>query len=159
MLSNVKFNEISVNSSYFQSLSRIFRIEFNHRHLDYFTEIDGVLVEGIKYNCDKVNSSLSPINHNHHHHHRNHQADKGPIQRRLESVQFKPLHHNNHQDLLKDFLMRDLENFIAEINCGYGIDVPDDSENSKLTLKNLPVSFVFSCSETGSHLMILLILF
>lgn len=76
----------------------------------------------------------------HSHHNRNQQSDKGPIQQRLERAQFKPLHHNNHQDLLKDFLMRDLENFIAEINTGYGLDVPDDGENSQLTLKNLPVS-------------------
>lgn len=93
------------------------------------------MVEGIKYTCDKHSSSLFPINHHHH------QADKGPIQRRLETVQFKPVHRNNHQDLLKDFLMRDLENFIAEINTGYGLDASDDSENSQLTLKNLPVSF------------------
>lgn len=113
---------------------RIFRIEFDHRHLDYFTEIDGVEVEGIKFQCDDLNSTLFPIIH-----HRNQQLDKGPIQRKLERVQFRPLYHNNHQDVLKDFLVRDLENFIAEINNGYGIDVPDDSESSQLTLKNLPV--------------------
>lgn len=29
--------------------TRIIRIEFNHRSLDYFTEIDGVLLEGVKF--------------------------------------------------------------------------------------------------------------
>lgn len=68
---------------------------------------------------------------------------KGPIQRRLERVQFKPVAHEN-RDVLKDFLIKDLENFIAEINSGNGSNacneiVPDDTDYAQFTLKNLPV--------------------
>lgn len=74
---------------------------------------------------------------------------KGPIQRKLEKVSFKtcvPTNQNQDQ-MLKDFLIKDLENFIAEINCGNvngasGSDtnVPDSVEYTPCTLKNMPVS-------------------
>lgn len=68
--------------------------------------------------------------------------NKGPIQRHLESVQFKPMAQEN-RDILKDFLIKDLENFIAEINSGNSSineTVPDDKDHAQFTLKNLPVS-------------------
>lgn len=64
---------------------------------------------------------------------------KGPIQRKLESVKFKPVSHAKHENVLRDFLMRDLENFITEINGGArNVQVPD--EQSKFTLEKMPVS-------------------
>lgn len=113
--------------------TRIIRIEFNHRNLDYFTEIDGVLLEGVKYDSNErkrlQNSPLQPMH-------------KGPIQRKLEKVLFNtvsPTNHNQNQ------VLKDLENFIAEINCGHlnGLStVPDDSETAPYKLKNMPVSSI-----------------
>lgn len=115
--------------------TRIIRIEFNHQHLDYFTEIDAVMLTGKKVNSVRM-PSLLPVNH--HQNRYQHLIGKGPILRKLESVQFRPLPIENHQNLLKDFLIRDLENFIAEID--NGITVPDDTETAQFTLKHLPVS-------------------
>lgn len=115
--------------------TRIIRIEFNHQHLEYFTEIDGVMLTGRKVNCIQM-PSLIPFNYRHNRY--QHLIDKGPILRKLESVQFQPLPIENHQNLLKDFLIRDLENFIAELD--NGINVPDETENAQFTLKHLPVS-------------------
>lgn len=111
--------------------TKIIRIEFNHRHLDYFTEIDGVLLEGIKYDSSDENK-LNAMYPRH--------MQKGPIQRKLENVSFNtvPPTNQNHNRVLKD-----LENYIAEINCGYlngsGSIVPDDTDTAPFTLKNMPV--------------------
>lgn len=81
------------------------------------------------------------------------QSRKGPIQRKLEKVSFKtcvPTTHQNQDQMLKDFLIKDLENFIAEINCenvsgasGSDAIVPDSTDYTPCTLKNMPVSGVF----------------
>lgn len=106
--------------------TKIIRLEFNHRHLDYFTEIDSVLLEGIKYDSSDE-KKVNPM-------------QKGPIQRKLEKVSFNtvpPTNQNQHR------VLKDLENFIAEINCGYlngsGSIVPDDTDTAPFTLKNMPV--------------------
>lgn len=64
---------------------------------------------------------------------------KGPILRKLESVQFRPLPIENHEDLLKDFLIKDLAHFITEIDNG----LMEDTENAQATLNHLPVRVVF----------------
>lgn len=122
--------------------TKIIRIEFNHSNLEYFTEIDGVLLEGIKYDDDDYRKmQLQSLDRS--------QTHKGPIQRKLEKCSFKTVltsKQNQDQDqLLKDFLIKDLENFIAEINIsGSSItsisNVPDDMESTPFTLKNMPVS-------------------
>lgn len=119
-------------------MHRILRIEFNHKHLEYFTEIDGVVLTGLKYNFDRSNATLSEKEQFYRLH-----PNKGPIQRRLESVQFKPVAQEN-RDVLKDFLIKDLENFIAEINsgsCSSNEIVPDDKDHAQFTLRDLPVSW------------------
>lgn len=121
--------------------TRIIRIEFNHQHLDYFTEIDGVMLTGKKVNSVKI-PSLLPVNH--HQNRYQHLIGKGLILRKLESVQFRPVPMENHQNMLKDFLIRDLENFIAEID--NGIAVPDEIDNAQFTLKHLPVSTLRNAS-------------
>lgn len=115
--------------------TRIIRIEFNHRNLDYFTEIDGVMLEGIKFTPRPDLRHLMTVS----------QANKGPIQRKLEKVSFTtvPAPNQNQDQLLKDFLIKDLEHFIAKINCGerrWASNVPDYSERDPHTLKNMPVS-------------------
>lgn len=91
---------------------------------------------GLKYNFDRTNATLTDKEQFYRLH-----PNKGPIQRRLESVQFKPVAHEN-RDVLKDFLIKDLENFIAEINSGSCLTneiVPDEKDHAQFTLKNLPV--------------------
>lgn len=116
--------------------TRIIRIEFNHRNLDYFTEIDGVLLEGVKFTPRGDLQQLMDLS----------QANKGPIQRKLEKVSFTtvPASNQNQDQMLKDFLIRDLENFIAKINCGDNQSlspcVPDACEKNPHTLQNMPVS-------------------
>lgn len=117
------------------SFFRTIRIEFNHKHLEYFTEIDGVSLQGVKYVCEFADiESLSDKDR----FNRSRQL-KGPIQRKLESVKFKPVTQAKHEDVLRDFLMKDLENFITEINDGVrSANVPD--EQNKFTLEKMPVS-------------------
>lgn len=77
------------------------------------------------------------------------QRNKGPIQRKLEKVSFKPCipANQNQDEMLKEFLIKDLENFIAEINganvsgaSGRDTSVPDRMDNVPCSLKNMPVS-------------------
>lgn len=124
--------------------TRIIRIEFNHQHLDYFTEIDGVLLEGVKYEPSERKKNHSTFNRMH--------TPKGPIQRKLEKVSFNtvpPTNQNQNQ------VLKDLENFIAEINCGNvngcGSNVPDDTEKTPHTLKNMPVGLTFHYLMNQSH--------
>lgn len=135
--------------------TKIIRIEFNHSNLEYFTEIDGVLLEGIKYDdSDYRNMQLQSLNRS--------QTHKGPIQRKLEKCSFKTVltsTQNQDQDqVLKDFLIKDLENFIAEINIsGSSItsisNVPDDMESTPFTLKNMPVSIEIQSTKLLVHQM------
>lgn len=113
--------------------TRIIRIEFNHRQLDYFTEIDGVILKGVKYTpCGDLQHLMNLT-----------RANKGPIQRKLEKVSFTtvPAALSNHKD--HDQLLKDLEIFIAKINCNdtalSPTSVPDASEKNPYTLKNMPV--------------------
>lgn len=117
--------------------TRIIRIEFNHRNLDYFTEIDGVVLDGIKYTPRGDLQHLMNVL----------QTNKGPIQRKLEKVSFTTVSTANQiqAQRLKDFLIKDLEHFIAEINCndrGLRSNVPDASDKNPYTLKNMPVSII-----------------
>lgn len=111
--------------------TKIIRIEFNHRHLDYFTEIDSILLEGIKYDSSDGNKTNSMYPRH---------MQKGPIQRKLEKVSFNTVPPTNQN---QNRVLKDLENFIAEINCGYlngsGSIVPDDTDIAPFTLKNMPV--------------------
>lgn len=116
--------------------TRIIRIEFNHRNLDYFTEIDGVVLKGIKFTPRDDFQHLMSLS----------QANKGPIQRKLEKVSFTtvPALNQNQEQRLKDLLIKDLESFITKINCGNdrssSPNVPDANEKNPHTLKNMPVS-------------------
>lgn len=67
---------------------------------------------------------------------------RGPIERKLDSVQFKPMKVQNHEDVLKDFLVNQFEHFIME--SGMAPDEDDVNHCNELgivpiTLKDLPV--------------------
>lgn len=109
--------------------TKILRLEFNHIFLDYFTEIDGIILTGEKCDAREVND-LSMR-----------KCKKGPILRKLESVQFKLHQIQNHKDILKDFLANDLGNFMKEV----GLVAEDKEDNTpQITLKDLPVSIFYS---------------
>lgn len=103
--------------------TRTIRLDFNHSCLDYFTEIDAVMLIGRKYNSLKVPEFLSMNRHN---------IRKGPIIRKLESVCFKPVIVQNYQEFLKEFLDSFVDN--DDNNQHHqGIMLP-------LTMKDLPVN-------------------
>lgn len=109
--------------------TRIIRIEFNHRNLDYFTEIDGVVLKGVKYTQCGDLQQLMNLAH----------SNKGPIQRKLEKVSFTTVSAlPNHKD--HDQLLRDLETFIAKINYNDRVLSPPVPDADPFTLKNMPVS-------------------
>lgn len=110
--------------------TRIIRIEFNHRNLDYFTEIDGVVLKGVKYTPCGDLQQLMNLTH----------SNKGPIQRKLEKVSFTTVSAlSKHKD--HDQLLRDLETFIAKINCNArGLSPTVLPDTDPYTLKNMPVS-------------------
>lgn len=111
---------------------RIIRLDFNHTHLDYFTEIDSIILTGLKYTAVNMSAQLlSNLRRNR----------RGPIERKLESVQFKPMKVQNHEDVLKDFLVNQFEHFIMESGMAPDDDVNRCNEFGKvpITLKDLPV--------------------
>lgn len=116
--------------------TRIIRIEFNHRNLDYFTEIDGVVLKGVKYTPCGDLQHLMNLAH----------SNKGPIQRKLEKVSFTTVSAlENHKD--HDQLLRDLETFIAKINCNDRVLSPTVPDTDPFTLKNMPVSHTHKLLE------------
>lgn len=95
-------------------------------NLDYFTEIDAVLLTGLKCNpvhLPKFIALGDKFNER-----------RGPISRKLESVRFKPIVVN--ADVIIDFLVNDFESFIIES----GMISDDDESNTQFTLKDFPVS-------------------
>lgn len=61
---------------------------------------------------------------------------RGPIERKLESVQFKPMKVQNHEDVVKDFLVNQFEHFIMESGMA-----PDDDVNNCNDLGVVPITF------------------
>lgn len=113
----------------------IIRLDFNHTYLHYFTEIDAVMLSGYKYNSP-TNLLNAPGSGG-----RRRRERRGPIQRKLESVQFKPMKVQNHADVLKDFLVNEFENFIIESGM---VPVADEIDYNVLSLKDLPVLILLS---------------
>ncbi|GAB0095762.1 F-box/LRR-repeat protein 4 [Sergentomyia squamirostris] len=106
--------------------TKIIRLEFNHIFLDYFTEIDGIVLTGRKCDAREIADSRK--------------SRKGPILRKLESVQFKLRQIENHNDILMEFLANDLGNFMKEA----GLVAEDKEDNTpQLTLKDLPCEILF----------------
>lgn len=92
--------------------------------MDYFTEIDAVLLTGIKCNPVHIPKFITLANKC--------SERRGPISRKLESVQFKPIVVN--ADVIIDFLVNDFESFIIESG------MVDDDDSAQFTLKDFPVS-------------------
>lgn len=110
--------------------TRIIRLDFNHSCLDYFTEIDAVMLIGRKYNSLRIPEFLTMNRH---------KTRKGPIIRKLESVCFKPVIVQNHQEFLKEFLVNDFENFVIEAGLRTAADEERDNVFQPFTLRDLPV--------------------
>lgn len=85
---------------------RVLRIEFNHSLIEYYTGIDGVLLNGIKVPIDQT-------------------VPKGAIQRKLETVHFK-LPQKAPSESIEDFLKNDLSRFI--------VGFPSSSEKNNQTI-------------------------
>lgn len=113
----------STLSDHFVFFSTI-RIEFNHSNLDYFTEIDAVLLTGFKCNPVHLPKFITLAN-------KCNERRRGPISRKLESVHFKPIVVN--ADVIIDFLVNDFESFIIESG------MVDDEDQAQFTLKDFPV--------------------
>lgn len=92
--------------------------------MDYFTEIDAVLLTGIKCNPVHLPKFITLANKCN--------ERRGPISRKLESVHFKPIVVN--ADVIIDFLVNDFESFILESG------MVDDEDRAQFTLKDFPVS-------------------
>lgn len=77
---------------------------------------------------------------------------RGPIERKLESVQFKPMKVQNHEDVLKDFLVNQFEHFIMESGMAPADDVNHCNEFGivPITLKDLPVRR-WNCIIASTH--------
>lgn len=80
---------------------RIIRIEFNHSLIDYYAGIDGVLLTGIKCKVQVENPLEDAA------------LSKGVIQKKLETVQFKP--QKTPSEAIEDFLKNDLNTFIEQV--------------------------------------------
>lgn len=91
--------------------------------MDYFTEIDAVLLTGIKCNPVYLPKFITMANKCN--------ERRGPITRKLESVQFKPI--VVHADVIIDFLVNDFESFIIESG------MVDEEDRAQFTLKDFPV--------------------
>uniref|UniRef100_A0A1B0CEB9 F-box domain-containing protein n=2 Tax=Lutzomyia longipalpis TaxID=7200 RepID=A0A1B0CEB9_LUTLO len=111
--------------------TKIIRLEFNHIFLDYFTEIDGMVLTGRKCDVGEICDAAAMR-----------KSKKGPILRKLESVQFKLRQIENHKDILKDFLANDLGNFMKEVGLVHE-DEKEDNTPPQITLKDLPCEILF----------------
>lgn len=87
--------------------------------IDYYTGIDGVLLTGVKYKLP-VEKPLSDQT-----------VMKGMIQKKLETVQFKP--QKTPSEAIEDFLKNDLNKFIEHVGLSYTQDIIE---------KNVPSTIV-----------------
>lgn len=104
--------------------TKVIRLEFNHSKLNYFTEIDAILLEGPKYHCKPSlyrTQSLTNLN-------------KGRIMRKLEKEKFELQFFENHDDVFKNFMEHGLKQFMEEA----GLAEEEECERKRTTIKNLP---------------------
>lgn len=124
----------SPNIRKIQFPTRTIRIEFNHARLEYFTEIDAVVLIGKKYNLNQTNYRNLLR--------RKQQLIKGPIQKRLEMVSFRPRLKGDRDKTIEEFFRTDFNRFVKEA----GLLEPDDTPNNfdgPLSLNDLPYEVLF----------------
>lgn len=124
--------------------TNIIRIDFNHKYLDYYTEIDAVMLSGKKY------FSINVPPQQHQQLQANRKFRRGPILRKLESVRFRPMIVQNYTNVLNDFLYNELDSFIIE--CSNTIS--KDENIAQYRLESLPV-IIFSYFTTTTTIIIL----
>uniref|UniRef100_A0A336LTK7 CSON000981 protein n=1 Tax=Culicoides sonorensis TaxID=179676 RepID=A0A336LTK7_CULSO len=120
--------------------TRVIKIEFNHSKLEYFTEIDAVVLAGKKYNMheSQYKNLLK----------RKQQTYKGPILKRLEMelVRFQP--RNDQDRAIQEFFRHDFGRFVQEA----GLDSSEPVDNvmvqpKAISLNSLPYEVLFKiCS-------------
>lgn len=119
-----------------QSPTRTIRLEFNHSRLEYFTEIDAVVLIGRKFTLKQA-------------HYRNllkrkQKSYKGPIQKRLEMVCFRPHIKGNQEKTIEEFFKYDFNKFVKEAGLLDAETASDTgSSSSDLTLNDLPYEVLF----------------
>lgn len=129
--------------------TRYIRLEFNHIHLQYSTQIDAVLLIGQKYVPSgnlKGKHPLSPL------------VEKGPILKKLELEKFRPVVSPDREAILQEFLRTGLNEFVQELSQKSVVtreesqseddsrsETPTDKSTSmdELTLDHLPYEVLF----------------
>lgn len=116
--------------------TRVIKIEFNHSKLDYFTEIDAVVLVGKKYTMHQSQyKNLLKRKQNY----------KGPIQKRLEFqlVRFQP--RNDQDRAIQEFFQYDFNRFVQEAGLEDAeVAETEEGESLKqLTLNALPYEVLF----------------
>jgi len=112
---------------------RIIRLEYNHSRLEYFTEIDAVVLVGRKYNLQQS-------------HYKNllkrkqtAASSKGPIQKRLEMVRFQPHVRSDQEKTIEEFFKYDFKKFEQEA----GLLEDEQTPEKLLGLNDLPYEILF----------------
>lgn len=114
---------------------RTIRLDFNHQHLDYFTEIDAVLLTGIKFNPQ--NRPFDTPSRRHNVDAGGHQRG-GRIQRRLDKLRFQPTRSADAAPL-SDMLAR-LDEFLVR-----GDHAKGAPNRGGASLQTLPVGVSKCC--------------
>lgn len=86
--------------------TRTIRLEFNHSLLNYFTEIDAVLLRGKKANIESIQRILDCYK----------SQEKCSILRKLQQIHFRPNIKENYHNHLREFFTNDLNEFINIIS-------------------------------------------
>lgn len=114
--------------------TRTIRLEFNHSRLEYFTEIDAVVLIGRKYNFNQAHyKNLLKRKQNN--------LYKGPIQKRLEMVRFRPHIRGDREKTIEEFFKYDFNRFVKEAGLLECDTVPESE--SCLSLNDLPYEILF----------------
>lgn len=98
--------------------------------LEYFTEIDAILLEGQKFNSVSQNISQNKWSI---------LERRGRIIEKLEKDNFEPCFVENREHVFQDFLKNELKNFIE---LDENLD-DNEQENGLITIKDLPVGVCF----------------
>ena len=107
--------------------TRIVRIEFDHSHLEYFTQIDAIMLIGKKYTQVPVSRQNAVI------------IEKGPIQRRIEMEKFcVDTPNKNREKIMEEFLKSGLGEFIRDAGLSDDAsEMSSSSSSSTLSTKSI----------------------
>lgn len=129
---------------------RTLRIDFNHSRLNYYTEIDAIMLCGRTVSMRNMQKLLTPVRQRIES--QKEDTTSGPITCKLRTLKFQPNCKENYADKLHDFINNDLSQFLTDNHVESNQQLCTTT-TPPICLKDLPVGQPISFISYALRLM------